>query len=341
MTNVHPTSNPAHRFAVIGGDLRMTHLCRRLTEAGHTVSVLGCGRDCLPDNEVRSPREGEGILRICSTLGGVAEGADVLILPLPATRDDLTIHCPRDPACSVTLAEITELMARMPRLLLFGGRLPKKYIDAAMGNHLLRGRVNDYYENEILQLRNAYLTAEAALMTAMELTDRAVQGSSVAVLGYGRIGKFLSHLLRRMGAEVTVCARREESLFEAAAAGCQPLLILPESTMGGMTSLCEDHTVLFNTIPAHILPRDLPMGLKKNTLLTDLASAPFAGNDRDVREATAQNGLRYLRAPSLPGSYAPRDAGRFIAECILDALSHKSIPSESTETTNPKGGDTP
>ena len=332
---------PPLRFAVIGGDLRMTHLCRRLTEAGHTVSVLGCGHDCLPDSEVRSPREDEGILRICSTLGGVAEGADVLILPLPATRDEATIHCPRDPACSVALAEITELMVRMPRLLLFGGRLPKKYIDAAMGNHLLRGRMNDYYESEILQLRNAYLTAEAALMTAMELTDRTVRGSSVAVLGYGRIGKYLSHLLRGMGAEVTVCARREESLFEAAAAGCQPLLILPESTKGGMTSLCEDHTVLFNTIPAHILTRDLLMGLKKNTLLIDLASAPFGVNDRDVREATAQNGLRYLRAPSLPGSYAPRDAGRIIAECILEDLSHRDIPLETNENFSTKGGLTP
>jgi dipicolinate synthase subunit A len=87
-----------------------------------------------------------------------------------------------------------------------------------------------------------------------------------------------------------------------------------------MTPLCRDHPILFNTVPAHILPRDLLMGLQPDTLLIDLASAPFGVSDDHVREATAKNGLRYLRAPSLPGSYAPRDAGRIIAECILNRL---------------------
>jgi dipicolinate synthase subunit A len=104
--------------------------------------------------------------------------------------------------------------------------------------------------------------------------------------------------------------------------------------MGGLASLGRDHAVLFNTIPAHILPRALLMGLEGDTLLIDLASAPFGVSDRDVREAAAHNGLRYLRAPSLPGSYAPREAGRIIAECILDILSR---PQEREK----KGGDVP
>ena len=329
------------RFAVIGGDLRMTHLCKRLTEAGYPASALGCGHDCLPDTSILSSPDGKGALRVCSSLGGVTSEADVLILPLPATRDGLTVHCPRDPTCAVTLREIAELMAHTQGLLLFGGRLPKEFIDTAEKMGIPPNRITDYYDSEILQLRNAYLTAEAALMTAMELTDCAIHGASVGVLGYGRIGKFLSRLLRGMGAEVTVCARREESLFEAAAEGCHPLLMTESASMGGLSPLCRGHSVLFNTIPARVLPRDLLMGLEKNTLLIDLASAPFGVNDRDVREATAEVGLRYLRAPSLPGSYAPRDAGRIIAECILEELSHRDIPLGSNENTPTKGGITP
>ena len=341
MTESCRPSPSSRRFAVIGGDLRMTHLCTRMTEAGYPVNTLGCGHDCLPDTNVLSSPNGEGALRICSSLGGVTKEADILILPLPATKDGLTVHCPRDPACTVTLHEIAELMAHTPRLLLFGGRLPKEFIDTAEKMGISKSRITDYYDSEILQLRNAYLTAEAALMTAMELTDRALRGSSVGVLGYGRIGKFLSRLLRGLGAEVTVCARREESLFEASAEGCRTLLITPSAPMGGLAPLCKDHTVLFNTVPSQILPRDLLMGLEKNTLLIDLASAPFGVSDRDVREATGENGLRYLRAPSLPGSYAPRDAGRIIAECILEDLSHRDVPLESNENTPTKGGLTP
>ena len=127
---------------------------------------------------------------------------------------------------------------------------------------------------------------------------------------------------------------REESLFEAAAEGCHPLLITASDPMGGMAFLCRDHPILFNTVPSHILPRDLLMGLQPDTLLIDLASAPFGVSDTHVREAAEQNGLRYLRAPSLPGSYAPRDAGRAIAECSLGMVTHR----DSSDETNREGG---
>ena len=309
-----------HRFAVVGGDLRMLHLCRRLTALGHTVSALGCGEDCLPHPAETSP------VRVCATLRGVVEGADILILPLPATRDGVNVHCPRDPSCAVTLAEISALMHREPRLLLFGGRLP-----ASLPEGELAPRVIDYYEDETLQLRNAYLTAEAALMTAMELTDTALQGASAAVLGYGRIGKALSRLLQGLGVEVTVFARREEALSEAAAAGCRPRLLSPSAPMGGFPSSGKDFSILFNTVPAPIIPKETLVSLDAGALLIDLASAPFGVSDGDVREATARGGLRYLRAPSLPGSYAPRDAGYAIAQCILEELSRRDEALRSNE----------
>lgn len=321
MTHDSHTSKPAHRFAVIGGDLRMTHLAQRLTEEGYSVKLLGCGGDCLP------PGKGSGEMRICSTLAKAAEDTDVIILPLPATRDGITVHCPRDPACTVTFDDLNSLMERTPALSLFGGKLPPVLAPSA--------RVTDYYDSEILQLRNAYVTAEAALMTAMELTDRTLRDTSVAVLGYGRIGKHLARLLRALGAKVTVCARREECLFEAVGEGCRPLLITESDPMGGLHPLCRDHTILFNTVPAPILKRELLLALEADTLLIDLASAPFGVSDGDVREATAKNGLRYLRAPSLPGRYAPRSAGEIIAECVLDALSHMEISCEDAG----KGGE--
>ena len=324
MTESNHTASPPLRFAVIGGDLRMTHLCHRLMEEGHTVRALGCGEDCLSGGLSRAEGRGRGEerIRICTTLQSAAEGADALIIPLPATRDGSTVHCPRDPTCTVTLKELGELVERTPGLSLFGGRLPSDFLNAVQQNATADTLIIDYYESEILQLRNAYLTAEAAIMTAMELTDSSLRDTPVAIVGYGRIGKYLSRLLHAWNVPVTVCARREEQLFEAASAGCRPLRIDPTAPSSGLASLHDDAAVLFNTVPAQILPRDLLTGLKRDTLLIDLASAPFGVNDKDVREAAAENGLRYLRAPSLPGSYAPRDAGRIIADCILESLSH-------------------
>lgn len=339
MTASNHTIPPSLRFAVIGGDMRLTYLCHRLMEEGHTVRALGCGEDCLSGRHSRVEGHGRGEerIRICTTLQSAVEGADALILPLPATRDGINVHCPRDPACTVTLKELGELVERTPGLSLFGGKLPVDFLNAARQNATGNALVADYYESELLQLRNAYLTAEAAIMTAMELTDSSLRDTPVAVVGYGRIGKYVARLLRAWETSVTVCARREEQLFEAAAEGCRPLRIDPDAPFGGLASLREDTAVLFNTVPAQILSRDLLMALKRDTLLIDLASAPFGVNDKDVREAAAGNGLRYLRAPSLPGSYAPRDAGRIIADCILETLSH------SVEKVNERqeGGITP
>ena len=325
MTHIPVPPPPAHRFTftVIGGDGRMTHLAERLAEEGHSVNLLGCGQDCLP------ARDRTLDLRICSTLQKATENTNVLILPLPATRDGMTVHCPRDPDLTVSLDELSSHLSRHPDAILFGGKLPREFVQ---GDTERSPRIIDYYGNQVLRLRNAYITAEAALMTAMELTDRTLRDTSVAVLGYGRIGKYLARLLHTLGADVTVCARREESLFEAASEGCHPLLITENDSMNGLRPLCRNHAILFNTIPSHIMTRELLTGLERDTLLIDLASSPFGVCDGDVREATARNDLRYLRAPSLPGSYAPRDAGRILAECILDTLTRRgSVPEDFTE----------
>ena len=325
MSQTSNLQTPARRFSVIGGDGRMTHLAERLAEEGFSVRLLGCGEDCIPRNG-----KGEDLC-ICTTLQKAAEDTSALILPLPVSRDGKTVHCPRDPACVVTLDEIADLMNRTPTMTLFGGKIPP---ELRLAISQADARVTDYYDSPVLQLRNAYITAEAALMTAMELTDHTLRDSSVAVLGYGRIGKYLARLLHAMGASVTVCARREESLFEAAAEGCHPLLITENTPMNGLHPLSHDHAILFNTIPAHVLTKDLLYGLEPNTLLIDLASDPFGVCDGEVREVTARNGLRYLRAPSLPGSYAPRNAGRIIAECILDW----SAPAEALRPIPTEGG---
>lgn len=304
----HPPT-PAVAVAVIGGDARMTYVAERLTELACSVSLLGCGSDCLPREEH------SGSIRLCSTLPKAAEHAAVLLLPLPSTRDGQTVWCPRDASCTVTFDELAALLDRRPELLLFGGRLPaaltRQYPDRAV----------DYYHAEALQLRNAYITAEAALMTAMQLTDRTLRGATVAVIGYGRIGRMLSRLLLALGADVTVCARREEALLWAATEGCHPLpLENTDRPCGGLFPLCCGYSVIFNTVPAHVLTCEQLSHMEHGTLLIDLASAPFGVSDENVRLAAAESGLRYVRAPSLPGSYAPRDAGRIIADCVLKDL---------------------
>lgn len=74
-------------------------------------------------------------------------------------------------------------------------------------------------------------------MTAMELTDTALLGSRMAVIGYGRIGQFLARLLLAMGVSVTVCARRAESLAFARGDGCATLPLRSDGRRRGCPHL--------------------------------------------------------------------------------------------------------
>ncbi len=286
--------------AVIGGDRRMRYAAERLSEAGAHVTTLGLGdAHTLP---------------AAQNFAQAAQNADALLLPLPATRNGETVNCPLSPDCSVTFESIIALMRKKPDIWLFGGVLPRTLLDTVP-----RERTVDYYEDEALLLRNAYLTAEGALSLAMDKTDCALAGKTAAVIGYGRIGKLLARLLLSIGMEVTVCARRREVLLWAAADGARPL------PMSDLPRLCGGHLVIFNTVPDEVLDRGLLLRLAPDTLLIDLASPPYGARACDIEEAERENHLVYVCAPGVPGRYAPRDAGWAIADCVSEALRRQSL----------------
>ncbi len=308
-----PISSESLRVAVIGGDRRMLHAARRLCAAGAEVSVLGLG-DIPAENGLRTAKD----------LSDAVADAGVLLLPLPATRDGVTVNCPFAPALSVSFSALSACLQANPSLLLFGGRLPPSLFEEAFSDNG-SSRVTDYYTDESLLLRNAYLTAEGALVLAGRESDCALRGASAVIIGYGRIGKLLARLLLAVGMEVTVCARRQEPLLWAAAEGCHTVP-MGEITHGGMLPLGIKHPMIFNTVPEPILDRDLLLCLEPDTLILDLASPPFGVREEDAREAADRNRLRYIRAPGIPGVYAPRDAGYAIADCVLSALRSPTTP---------------
>ena len=127
-------------------------------------------------------------------------------------------------------------------------------------------RLRDYYADEAVQVSNAVITAEGAVGEAIRVSDRTLWGSRALVLGYGRVGRALASRLRALGAEVTVYARREAQRALAACQGCRTLERLPETP--------EGYHILFNTVPAPLLPR-----AAEGVLNIELASAP--GGFRD------------------------------------------------------------
>ncbi len=227
--------------------------------------------------------------------------ADVVILGLPASADGATVYAPQL-LRPILLNDLFRLMDG--RQLLLGGKLNDKIISMLK---IYGIRYVDYLKREEFEIANAIPTAEGAVQIAMEELPVTLNGASAIVLGYGRIGKYLSRLLGALGAETTVFARKQTDLALIRAAGHTPApyALLPKAAAGA--------DVIFNTVPAQIIGPSV-LAAMRGRLIIDLASEPYGCNLAEAAGA----GVRVIRAGGLPGKVAPVTAGEIIKETIYN-----------------------
>jgi len=167
---------------------------------------------------------------------------------------------------------------------------------------MLSNRIIDLAYDEIYLNNNARATAEAALLVAMNESKKAFFKMRCSVLGYGRIGKILTHHLTALGAKVFIGARRKEVQKEAIENGHS--VFCPTDPI-----LFSDTDLIFNTIPSPILTEEKLKNASKNLLYIELASSPGALDSRPP--------FRVIKAGGLPGKYCQESAGEFLAEAVI------------------------
>lgn len=278
-------------IVVLGGDRRQHYAAAYLAQRGYAPLLWGMGEENASMEEMLS----------C---------AEVVLLPLPTTADGIRLHAPHmSQELRPTLHRIVSCLPE--GCYMIGGRIPQDMrADAAQKGIT----VWDYFESEAFQIRNAYTTAEAALSIAMNHLTRNVREARIAITGYGRIAKQLSELFLRLGADVTVAARKESDLVWAQVRGCRALRLPEEGT--APLALAHGFDVIFNTVPKWLFDRAFLEQADKNTLYVELASAP-GGIDVCAAKELVCN---VCWAMSLPGKYAPRSAGEMIGACVESYL---------------------
>ncbi len=164
----------------------------------------------------------------------------------------------------------------------------------AKGTALTGHRVTDLLKDPGYLAGSAIITAHCALQVAMDRLPVTLEDLPILVIGWGRIGKQLSALLKKLDARVTVAARKESdrSALEARWFSAIPVEGLDPSP----------YRVIFNTAPAMVLPNG------GTALKIDLASVRGIGG-KDV-----------IWARGLPGKYAPESAGALIAARVEELL---------------------
>ncbi len=254
---------------LIGGDRRMRAAEKEFNIKGFSTSSLGL-------------YEGDD---------GDISAADIILLPVPATRDAKTVFCPlTDRKIGIDIIKSAKATAEV----FAGGEINPH--GRAFTNLL---SLDDF------SLLNAVPTAEGAIAAAISRTPYTLWHSKTLVIGMGRVSKVLISRLSGFRSDLTVACRskRDIGLLEALGVDVIDTKRLSEAA--------PDFDIIFNTVDAPLLDpvtEDL-----KERLIIDLSTDGCFTNP-DKAEG-------YLKLPSLPGRTAPDTAGQIIARTVLRQLS--------------------
>lgn len=267
----------------IGGDRRTLSMSKFLHKKGHKISALGL--DTATD------------IPLCAAV----KTADAVILPLPVSTDGLRVRTP----LSKEIIYLDDIVLCRPRLVL-GGMLSNEF-----KLKLEREAIPffDYYDSEPLTVKNALLTAEAAVSIAIKETPFSLFQSEALVLGYGRIGKILSRYLKALGANVTATSRNNGTLAVISTDGFDAV------NTADIFEELPKFDFIFNTAPTPIMDRRFFGSLQKHCLVEDLATA----SGLDTLAAEEYN-IKTLVLPGLPGKFFAQTAGKLIGIEISNFL---------------------
>lgn len=255
----------------------------RVMEMSHYIFYPATRSPALLAAAEALKRKGYGVVsRPC-------ESVTHLLLPVPSFDADGTIKGGGEPE---------DILKLLPKdVTMVGGMLSG-----------ISGRKLDLLEDAEYLSANAYITAHCALRLAMLQLPVTMRGCKVLIIGWGRIGKCLTRLLRALEADLTVAARKETDRATAHALGYSA--VDPKDLEGNLNG----YRLIINTVPCPVLSEQQLKDCRSGCLKMDLASVK------------GLEGADVLWARGLPGKDAPESSGALIAKTVIRLLNRKELP---------------
>ena len=221
-------------IVIVGGDKRQKYLKEYLTAQGFDVASYGLF-DWDDDTD---------------KLKSVLRENSLVVLPLPATRNDQTIIMP----FSKREMSIDRLISFLGgENLVFGGIIKGELLSRLRETEI---PFVDYYDNSFIE-KNAVLTAFGTLKILLEHIDFALPMGKYAVTGYGKVAKETVSLLKSLSCDVTVFARNPSQREDAIIKGCKA------EPLTSLSRLSGEFDIVINTVPAHIIHEETIANMKK------------------------------------------------------------------------------
>lgn len=248
---------------IIGGDIRMKIAQETLKNMDYTVDSLGLiNDDC-----------------------GKIEDADVVLLPVPTTRDGKNIFCPQSDK-----------------------KIPLDYVKKANKNSLILScgytfegfNCIDYLKLDSFCYLNAVPTAEGAIAQAIFDTPFCLWGARVLVIGCGRVAKVLINRLASLKCNLTVSARNSRDFAYLDTLGINHI------HTNDVQKNAPRFDIILNTIDVPLFDN---LDILKDCYLYDLSTTGCLNFEK-----AKENNIKAYKLPGIPGKIAPLTAGKIIAQ---------------------------
>lgn len=227
----------------------------------------------------------------------IASARNIVLLPIPTTRDGMTVTGTEE-----TLRGVLDSVIGSDVVVGYG--LPQDFREGLSE----RGAVAiDVCRDEKYLSENADLTAIGTLGRILCEEGRVPCEMSIGIIGYGRIGERLVRYLMFLGADVTVFTSRSSLCRELGMIGVKSVCTSSLEAGKSFEELSRLE-ILINTAPAPVIPIEAKEALS-GTRIIELASGNNFPEDMNV-----------ARFASVPAVMYPKSAGRVLAECVLRML---------------------
>jgi len=283
--------NFMYRLLIAGGDMRYVYLAGLFAAENTDVTVCGFNEDINFPTKVKRAEK----------LSEAAEQADIIILPLPASHDKVTVNTPLSDECFY-LKDIC-CNASKDAVICYGKADPQMFVQNGI-------KAVDYASRDDFAILNAVPTCEGGIYEAMGIMDTTIFSSRVLVTGFGRCAKILALTLKAMGAKVSVAARSVRDLSLAQALGFETAHI------SELIRIADSFDIIFNSIPDIIFTSDILKNISRRCPLIDIASAPGGA----LKEDATRFGVDHRILPGLPGKYSPLTAAKIIKSTVKNII---------------------
>jgi dipicolinate synthase subunit A len=232
--------------------------------------------------------------------------ADFIIGPIPCIKDKkaLSLSAPYS-SNKYYIKDILSLCSKNQTFI--AGGISEEVLSISK---TYKVKLIDLLKNEEYLIQNSIPTVEATIELILKNSNKTIHDSNIIVMGYGRIGKRLTSLLSKFGANISIYTINKTEKAMLYVEGYRHI------EHDYLKFTLHKTYFLINTIPFTILDDTLLRYVNKECVLIELASAPFG---IDITRAKELN-LNIIPAPGLPGKKAPMTCAKYIKNSIINIL---------------------